>query len=101
MTTPRLKPSTKKVLAALQQGGWWTDYQLIEATHATQAGRRLRELRAAGYIIERERIPGKRNGLSRYRLILSDPPQPSPELFLKQQVMDLQLAGALRGWGPD
>ena len=79
MTTPHLKPSTEKVLACLKDGQWWTDYELIEASHATQAGRRLRELRANGYTIEKQRIPGRRNNLSRYRLVLPDPQQPEPQ----------------------
>ena len=56
--TPHLKPSALPVLAYLQGHGWITTAQLVEACHATDADRRMRELRAAGYPIEKQRRYG-------------------------------------------
>ena len=67
-----MKPSALSVLAYLQRSGWVTDYQIIEATHMTQGGRRLRELRALGYAIERRRrigLDGKALSTYEYRLL--------------------------------
>ena len=66
-----MKPTTARVLVLMQDGAWHSDHSLIEAAGQTQAGRRLRELRAAGYPIERRRIrlvSGKMSHAYEYRL---------------------------------
>lgn len=85
-----MKPTALVVLRILLDGAWHTDYDLIEKAGQTQAGRRLRELRAMRdadkrpvYPIERRRRigpDGKALATCEYRLInpiptlLTNPP---------------------------
>lgn len=64
-----MKPSCERVKHCLAEG-WQTNYQLIEKCGATEAMRRLRELKSMGYPIERERIKanGRFTNTYRYRL---------------------------------
>lgn len=73
--SPHLKPSAGPVLAYLQTHGWVTEWELIEQCHATNAGRRRRELGAAGYVIERRRRydeRGRARSTFEYRLVAGD-----------------------------
>ena len=79
--TPPLKPTAHVVLALLSDHQWHSAIEIIEGSHQTSGDRRARELKAAGYTIEKRRIrlaSGKLSHAYAYRLLPTSPPSPDP-----------------------
>ena len=64
---PSLHDGMARVLRALDDGRWWTPQMLRRETGLEEAPRRLRELRAAGHIIQKRRVSESRQ--FEYRIV--------------------------------
>ena len=74
MDVEHLKAGVRRVYEVMQDGEWHSIEELRERTGQAQADRRMRELRAEGFVIEKHRVGGSRLWL--YQLQV---PEPEPK----------------------